>query len=71
MLVGKVVTFVFNSIKEKNAATYVKDLRLALASLQLRVAHKLTPQLRREVVLGSTNVDDPHQFIQVLVLSHQ
>jgi len=31
---------------------------------ELRVAHKLTPQLRREVVLGSTNVDDPHQFIQ-------
>jgi len=33
--------------------------------LQLRVAHKLTPQLRREVVVGSTNIGDPHQFIRV------
>jgi len=37
--------------------------------LQLRVAHKLTPQLRREVVVGSTNIGDPHQFIRVLVAS--
>lgn len=48
----------------------LKDLTLTLRSLQLRVAHKLTPQLRREVVLGSTNVDDPHQFIQVLVVMY-
>ncbi len=32
---------------------------------QLRVAHKLTPQLKREVVLGSTNLDDPKKFIRV------
>lgn len=31
---------------------------------ELRVAHKLTPQLRREVVIGSTNIGDPHQFIR-------
>lgn len=31
---------------------------------ELRVAHKLTPQLKREVVIGSTNIDDPHQFIR-------
>jgi syntaxin-binding protein 1 len=31
---------------------------------ELRVAHKLTPQLRREVVVGSTNIGDPHQFIR-------
>lgn len=37
--------------------------------LQLRVAHKLTPQLRREVVVGSTNIGDPHQFIRVSVAS--
>lgn len=37
--------------------------------VQLRVAHKLTPQLRREVVVGSTNIGDPHQFIRVLVAS--
>lgn len=37
--------------------------------LQLRVAHKLTPQLRREVVIGSTNIGDPHQFIRVSIAS--
>jgi syntaxin-binding protein 1 len=31
---------------------------------ELRVAHKLTPQLKREVVLGSTNLDDPKKFIR-------
>ncbi|KAH9328210.1 hypothetical protein KI387_000318, partial [Taxus chinensis] len=30
---------------------------------ELRVAHKLTEKLKREVVLGSSSVDDPHQFI--------
>ncbi|KAH8960961.1 hypothetical protein BDL97_05G025200 [Sphagnum fallax] len=33
---------------------------------ELRVAHKLTTQLKREVVLGSTNIDNPKQFIQKL-----
>lgn len=37
--------------------------------LQLRVAHKLTPQLRREVVIGATNIGDPHQFIRVSIAS--
>jgi syntaxin-binding protein 1 len=32
---------------------------------ELRVAHKLTPQLKREVVLGSTNIDNPKQFVRV------
>eukprot|EP00246_Nothoceros_aenigmaticus_P006246 TRINITY_DN1903_c0_g1_i3.p1 TRINITY_DN1903_c0_g1~~TRINITY_DN1903_c0_g1_i3.p1 ORF type:complete len:668 (+),score=135.04 TRINITY_DN1903_c0_g1_i3:36-2006(+) len=30
---------------------------------ELRVCHKLTPQLRREVVIGSTSVLDPKQFL--------
>lgn len=35
---------------------------------ELRVAHKLTRKLKRDVVLGSTSVDDPHQFITKLKL---
>lgn len=35
---------------------------------ELRTVHKLTEQLKREVVLGSTSVDDPHQFITKLKL---
>ncbi|KAI3787371.1 hypothetical protein L1987_41800 [Smallanthus sonchifolius] len=30
---------------------------------ELRVCHKLTSKLRREVVLGSTSIDDPPQYI--------
>lgn len=33
---------------------------------QLRVCHKLTTKLKREVVLGSTSIDDPPQFITVI-----
>eukprot|EP00261_Vitis_vinifera_P038715 XP_019079958.1 PREDICTED: SNARE-interacting protein KEULE isoform X3 [Vitis vinifera] len=32
---------------------------------ELRVCHKLTEKLKREVVLGSTSLDDPPQFITV------
>ncbi|XP_039128794.1 SNARE-interacting protein KEULE-like isoform X1 [Dioscorea cayenensis subsp. rotundata] len=35
---------------------------------ELRVAHKLTAKLRREVILGSTSIDDPPQFITKLKL---
>ncbi|PKA47665.1 Protein transport Sec1a [Apostasia shenzhenica] len=35
---------------------------------ELRVAHKLTGKLRREVVLGSSSLDDPPQFITKLKL---
>ncbi|XVF10755.1 hypothetical protein REPUB_Repub07fG0210200 [Reevesia pubescens] len=35
---------------------------------ELRVCHKLTGQLNREVVLGSTSLDDPPQFITKLKL---
>ncbi|XP_024923813.1 protein transport Sec1a isoform X2 [Ziziphus jujuba] len=35
---------------------------------ELRVCHKLTTKLRREVVLGSSSIDDPPQFITKLKL---
>ncbi|KAJ0971818.1 hypothetical protein J5N97_019777 [Dioscorea zingiberensis] len=35
---------------------------------ELRVAHKLTAKLRREIILGSTSIDDPPQFITKLKL---
>uniref|UniRef100_A0A7N2M4N1 Uncharacterized protein n=1 Tax=Quercus lobata TaxID=97700 RepID=A0A7N2M4N1_QUELO len=34
--------------------------------LDLRVCHKLTTKLKREVVLGSSSIDDPPQFITML-----
>ncbi|KAK4397369.1 protein transport Sec1b [Sesamum angolense] len=37
----------------------------ALKLMQLRACHKLTAKLRREVVLGTTSLDDPSQYITV------
>ncbi|KAJ0594982.1 putative sec1-like protein [Helianthus annuus] len=37
---------------------------------ELRVCHKLTDKLKREVILGSTSIDDPPQYISVIFLSH-
>ncbi|KAJ9555304.1 hypothetical protein OSB04_009918 [Centaurea solstitialis] len=31
---------------------------------ELRVCHKLTTKLRREIVLGSSSLDDPRQFVE-------
>ncbi|KAJ7563781.1 hypothetical protein O6H91_03G125500 [Diphasiastrum complanatum] len=36
---------------------------------ELRVAHKLTAQFKREVVIGSTSIDDPPHFITLKLLS--
>lgn len=33
---------------------------------ELRAVHKLTGQLRREVVLGTTSLDEPHEFLTKL-----
>lgn len=33
--------------------------------VQLKVCHKLSTKLKREVILGSTSLDDPPQFITV------
>ncbi|MFS7913873.1 putative sec1-like protein [Helianthus anomalus] len=33
---------------------------------ELRVCHHLTTKLRREIVLGSSSLDDPAQFVEVL-----
>ncbi|MCO5547266.1 hypothetical protein L7F22_000713 [Adiantum nelumboides] len=35
---------------------------------ELRAVHKLTTQFRREVVLGSTSLDEPHEFLTKLKL---
>lgn len=35
---------------------------------ELRVCHKLTAKLRREVILGATSIDDPDQYIEKLKL---
>jgi syntaxin-binding protein 1 len=32
---------------------------------QLRAAHTLTSKLKREIILGSSSLDDPPQFITV------
>lgn len=32
---------------------------------QLRVVHKLSSKLKREIILGSSSIDDPSQFITV------
>ena len=37
-------------------------------SSQIRVAHLLSKQLNREVIIGSTSLDTPMQFLQVLGL---
>ena len=42
------------------------DTPLKCLHVQLRICHKLTGKLNREVVLGSTSLDDPPQFITVL-----
>ncbi|PWA44801.1 sec1/munc18-like (SM) proteins superfamily [Artemisia annua] len=47
---------------------YVNTENLTLHSLQLRVCHKLTTKLKREVVLCSSSLDDPQQFITKLKL---
>ena len=38
------------------------DTPLKCLHVQLRICHKLTGKLNREVVLGSTSLDDPPQF---------
>ncbi|KAL5541049.1 hypothetical protein UlMin_042622 [Ulmus minor] len=35
---------------------------------ELRVCHKLTTKLKREIILGSTSIDDPPQFLTKLKL---
>lgn len=47
------------------AVLYVNIRDLTSHAFQLRVCHKLTNKLKREVVLGSSSLDDPPQFITV------
>jgi hypothetical protein len=34
---------------------------------QLRTVHKLTTKMKREIILGSSSIDDPPQFISVKI----
>ncbi|KAK9076450.1 hypothetical protein SSX86_004784 [Deinandra increscens subsp. villosa] len=60
----------------KNAATDLKHMGQRIfvfiiggaTRSEMRVCHKLTSKLRREIVLGSTSIDDPPQYITVLTL---
>ncbi|GAB2230872.1 hypothetical protein Droror1_Dr00015167 [Drosera rotundifolia] len=60
----------------KNASTNVKKMgqRIFIFVIggatrsELRVCHKLTSKLRREIILGSTSIDDPLQYITKLKL---
>ena len=38
---------------------------------ELRVIHKLTAKLKREIIIGSSSIDDPPQFITKLKLLTQ
>ena len=44
------------------------DMCTICVLLQLRVCHKLTTKLNREVILGSSSIDDPPQFITVKLM---
>jgi len=44
---------------------YVNLKVIFLCMFQLRACHKLSTKLKREVVLGSSSIDDPPQFITV------
>ncbi|PON58678.1 Sec1-like protein [Trema orientale] len=60
----------------KNASTDLKKLGRRIfvfivggaTRSELRVCHKLTTKLRREVILGSSSIDDPPQYITKLKL---
>ncbi|RVW57755.1 Protein transport Sec1a [Vitis vinifera] len=59
---GHVLVFLMMDVQEYGAAIFVFIIGGATRS-ELRVCHKLTAKLRREVVLGSSSIDDPPQFI--------
>ncbi|KAL2460791.1 SNARE-interacting protein KEULE [Abeliophyllum distichum] len=58
---------VSNDFKKMGQRIFVFIIGGATRS-ELRVCHKLTAKLRREVVLGSTSIDDPPQYITKLKL---
>jgi len=43
----------------------IKYLSFHTPMNQLRTVHKLTMKMKREIVLGSSSIDDPPQFISV------
>ncbi|GFP82263.1 protein transport sec1a [Phtheirospermum japonicum] len=56
-----------NELKKMGQRIFVFIIGGATRS-ELRVCHKLTTKLRREVVLGTTSLDDPPQYITKLKL---
>ncbi|GAB2271996.1 Protein transport Sec1a [Dionaea muscipula] len=56
-----------NDLKRMGKRIFVFVIGGATRS-ELRVCHKLTTKLKREIVLGSTSVDDPPQYITKLKL---
>lgn len=60
-----VLKYASNDFKKMGQRIFVFIIGGATRS-ELRVAHKLTSKLKREVILGSTSLDDPAQFITKL-----
>ncbi|GMH00587.1 hypothetical protein Nepgr_002426 [Nepenthes gracilis] len=56
-----------NDLKKMGPRIFIFIIGGATRS-ELRVCHKLTTKLRREIVLGSTSMDDPPQYITKLKL---
>ncbi|KAK2992614.1 hypothetical protein RJ640_015970 [Escallonia rubra] len=56
------------SVTSSAVSMYFPKQMVNKLSSQLRVCHKLTTKLRREVVLGSSSIDDPTVYITVILL---
>ncbi|KAK8967365.1 SNARE-interacting protein KEULE [Platanthera guangdongensis] len=59
-----VLKYASNDFKNMGQRIFIFIIGGATRS-ELRVAHKLTSKLKREIILGSTSIDDPAQFITV------
>ncbi|KAK8965769.1 SNARE-interacting protein KEULE [Platanthera guangdongensis] len=57
-----VLKYASNDFKNMGQRIFIFIIGGATRS-ELRVAHKLTSKLKREIILGSTSIDDPAQFI--------
>ncbi|XP_020581596.1 SNARE-interacting protein KEULE-like [Phalaenopsis equestris] len=60
-----VLKYASNDFKHMGQRIFIFIIGGATRS-ELRVAHKLTSKLKREIILGSTSIDDPAQFITKL-----
>ncbi|PKU59578.1 SNARE-interacting protein KEULE-like [Dendrobium catenatum] len=60
-----VLKYASNDFKTMGQRIFVFIIGGATRS-ELRVVHKLTSKFKREIILGSTSIDDPAQFITKL-----